>query len=83
MQQKIRTEKSPTRGKLSHKSGETRNVNLVHFVPQKSPRSCCLEIMKAILKNKKDFCFFLKAFIRKNFEKFNGKISEILIFLYF
>ena len=67
MQQKIRTEKSPTRGKL----------------PQKSPRSCCLEIMKAILKNKKDFCFFLKAFIRKNFEKFNGKISEILIFLYF
>ena len=52
MQQKIRTEKSPRRGTLSHKSDETRNINLVNFVPQKSPKSCCLEITKDILKNK-------------------------------
>ena len=59
MQQKIRTKKSPRRGTLSHKSDETKNINLVNFVPQKRPKSCCLEITKDILKNKiKTFVYF-------------------------
>ena len=78
MQQKIRTEKSPRRGTLSHKSDETRNINLVNFVPQKSPKSCCLEITKDILKNKIKTCH--QKDLWKNLIR---TISEIFTFLYF
>ena len=78
MQQKIRTEKSPRRGTLSHKSDETRNINLVNFVPQKSPKSCCLEITKDILKNKIKTCN--QKDLWKNLIR---TISEIFTFLYF
>lgn len=40
--------------KLSHKkSDETRNMNLVNFVLQKSPNNCCLGIIKDVPKYKK------------------------------
>ena len=41
---------------------ETLNMNLVNFVPTKSPKSCCLEIINDILKCKKNHvCLFFNT----------------------